>query len=175
MIFGKDQGTGAGAETVSEATAMFRSNLVGGSECDESDSHAGYDEVDPIDSNVQDEDPLVDPQAPELSDKQTSVAKTGVIKRKSTTSDAMLMDFLANLHVETNTRLEVISSRIEYDFDIGHARHAVFEKLGDVEGLTLDQRYQLCNILGDKPQRLEVFMGMSAEAHLGYLVKLMDE
>lgn len=85
------------------------------------------------------------------------------------------MDFLANLHAETNTRLEVISSRIGYEFDMGHARQAVFDKLGDVEGLTLDQRYQLCNILGDKPQHLEVFMGMPVEARLGYVLRMMDE
>ncbi|KAG6430817.1 hypothetical protein SASPL_108890 [Salvia splendens] len=52
---------------------------------------------------------------------------------------------------------------------------AVFDKLGEVEGLTLDQTYQLFNIFGDKSQRLEVFMGMPPHAHLGYVLKLMDE
>ncbi|KAG6392312.1 hypothetical protein SASPL_146528 [Salvia splendens] len=55
------------------------------------------------------------------------------------------------------------------------ARLAVFEKLGEVEGLTLAQRYRLCNILGDKPQRHEVFTGMPTPARLGYLLALLEE
>ncbi|KAG6392951.1 hypothetical protein SASPL_147180 [Salvia splendens] len=44
------------------------------------------------------------------------------------------------------------------------ARQAVFEKLGEVEGITIAQRYRFCIILRDKPQMLEVFMGMSGPA-----------
>ncbi|KAL1566833.1 hypothetical protein AAHA92_02390 [Salvia divinorum] len=90
-------------------------------------------------------------------------------------SDDALMEFLANLHAETNSRLEVISSRIGYEFDLGKARQDVFDKLGTVEGLTLDERYDLCDILGDKSQRLEVFMGMPSNARLGYLKRLMKK
>lgn len=72
----------------------------------------------------------------------TTTMKTSGEKCKATHTDVMLMDFLANLHAETNSRLEVISLRIGYDFDLGQARKAVFDKLGDVDGLTIDQRYQ---------------------------------
>ncbi|KAG6405391.1 hypothetical protein SASPL_132980 [Salvia splendens] len=68
------------------------------------------------------------------------------------------------------TGLDVIASRIGYEFDIGKARQEVFDKLCDVDGLTLAQRYKLCNILADKPQRMEVFMGMKEHAKLGYLL-----
>ncbi|KAG6402011.1 hypothetical protein SASPL_138880 [Salvia splendens] len=77
--------------------------------------------------------------------------------------------------LDTNARLEVISTRIGYEFDLGKAKQDVFYKLETVECLTLDQRYELCNILSDKPHRLEVFMGMRASARLGYLVKLIKE
>ncbi|KAL1540578.1 hypothetical protein AAHA92_24913 [Salvia divinorum] len=85
-----------------------------------------------------------------------------------------MMEFLANLHVETNSCLDFISARIGYEFDFGKARQEVFDKLGDVDGLTLDQRYELCDILGDKSQRLEVFMGMPVHARLGYVLRLID-
>ncbi|KAG6387262.1 hypothetical protein SASPL_152449 [Salvia splendens] len=134
LIFGKDRATGSGAETVSHAAIQVRSALGGGSQCDKSDSHAPYEEAPLMDSNVHDEDHLVDSHIPDYSDKQTSVAKSGGVKRKATTSDALLIDFLANLHAETNTRLELISSRIVYEFDLGRARQAVFDQLGDVEG-----------------------------------------
>ncbi|KAG6383727.1 hypothetical protein SASPL_156508 [Salvia splendens] len=81
----------------------------------------------------------------------------------------------ATVCAETNARLEVISTRIGYEFDLGKAKQDVFYKLETVECLTLDQRYELCNILSDKPHRLEVFMGMRASARLGYLVKLIKE
>ncbi|KAG6419001.1 hypothetical protein SASPL_121209 [Salvia splendens] len=105
------------------------------------------------------------------SGKQASTTETGVPpKRKKPSPDAELMEFLGNLHERTDARLEMISKRIGYEFDMGQARQEVFDKLGTVEGLTLPQRYRLCNILGDKPQRLEVFIGMPANARLGYLL-----
>ena len=56
---------------------------------------------------------------------------------------------------------------------MGKARQEVFDKLGTVDGLTLSQRYDLCDILSDKPQRLEVFIGMPANARLGYLLRFL--
>ncbi|KAG6394948.1 hypothetical protein SASPL_145539 [Salvia splendens] len=107
---------------------------------------------------------------------QTSTTKTGVPpKRKKPSPDAELMEFLGNLHERTDARLEMISKRIGYEFDMGQARQEVFDKLGTVEGLTLPQRYRLCNILGDKPQRLEVFIGMPANASLRYLLCLIED
>ncbi|KAG6406364.1 hypothetical protein SASPL_133964 [Salvia splendens] len=113
--------------------------------------HSQQPSPSPTDVDKPEEDSLADPNSSGNRDQQTSSAKSGGSKRKAVHTDALLMDFLANLHVETNSRMEVISSRIGYDFDLGQARQAVFDKLGDVEGLTIYQRYQLCNILGDKP------------------------
>ncbi|KAL1540579.1 hypothetical protein AAHA92_24913 [Salvia divinorum] len=108
------------------------------------------------------------------NDKQTPTTRGGSLKRKNETTDGAMMEFLANLHVETNSCLDFISARIGYEFDFGKARQEVFDKLGDVDGLTLDQRYELCDILGDKSQRLEVFMGMPVHARLGYVLRLID-
>ncbi|KAG6427581.1 hypothetical protein SASPL_111827 [Salvia splendens] len=96
-------------------------------------------------------------------------------KGKQYCPGTVTMEFLSNLHAETNNRLEMISAHISYEFDLGKAGQKVFDKLGDVEGLTLKQRYKLCNILGDKPQRLEVFIGMPANARLGYLLMLTED
>lgn len=85
------------------------------------------------------------------------------------------MEFLSNLHVETNSRLEVLTSKIGYDFDLGQARQVVFHKLSEFDGLTRAQKYRLCNILGDKPQRLEVFMGMPGSDKLDYILAVLEE
>lgn len=69
-------------------------------------------------------------------------------KRKAASSDQLLMNFLANLHAETNLRLAELSAKICYDFDLGQTRQAVFDKLGDVDGLTIAQKYRLCKYIG---------------------------
>ncbi|KAG6416273.1 hypothetical protein SASPL_123699 [Salvia splendens] len=174
-IFGKDHASGAGAEQVADAVHRLRGNGPSSSEVNEND-FPGFED--------QDSDNVVRlSQASGFegynsgnNGKQASINNSGRSqKRRHVVADASLMEFLSNLHAETNARLEVISSRIRYEFDLGKAKQDVFDKLETVEGLTLDQRYELCNILSDKPQRLEVFMGMRADARLGYLLKLIEE
>ncbi|KAG6388822.1 hypothetical protein SASPL_150258 [Salvia splendens] len=131
-----------------------------------------FEQTPPPDENDGDEDPLVAPNSSTNIDKPISGTKAGSSKWKASDSDGSLMVFLANLHAETNARLEAISTKIGYEFNIGLARHAVFKKLGGVDGLTLAQRYKLCNILSDKPQRLEFFNGMPPKARLGYALTL---
>ena len=80
------------------------------------------------------------------------------------------MEFLGNLHAQTNACLDKISSRIDY---VAQAREEVFVKLGCVDSLTLYQRYDLCDILSDKPQRMEVFKGVHANAKLEYVLHLL--
>ncbi|KAL1559346.1 hypothetical protein AAHA92_09698 [Salvia divinorum] len=100
------------------------------------------------------------------SEQQVSTIKSGSSKHKLSPSDDTLMEFLRYLHAQTNSHLDIIFSRIGYEFDLGEARQEVFDKLGTMDGLTLDQRYELCDVLGDKPQRIEVFIGMPANAKL---------
>ncbi|KAL1534751.1 hypothetical protein AAHA92_30891 [Salvia divinorum] len=173
-IFGKDRATGGGAEPVEKATAEVRAQLAGGSQCNQKDYHPSFEDF------LGDELPNLTPESEHQNsssghnDQPESTTKSGTLKRKLNPSDTSLMEFLGNLHAETNSRLDVISSRIGYEFDLGKARQEVFDKLGGVDELTLDQRYDLCDILGDKPQRLEVFMGMPANARLGYVLRLIQ-
>ncbi|KAL1563822.1 hypothetical protein AAHA92_06245 [Salvia divinorum] len=165
-IFGKDRATGGGTEPVEKATAEVRSQLAGGSQCNQKDYHPSFEDF------LGDELPNLTPESEHQNsssahnDQPESTTKSGALKRKLNPSDTSLMEFLGNLHAEINSRLDVISSRIGYEFDLGKARQEVFDKLGGVDRLTLDKRYDLCDILGDKPQRLEVFMGMPTNARV---------
>ncbi|KAG6407659.1 hypothetical protein SASPL_130656 [Salvia splendens] len=152
LIFGKDRASGEGTEQINDAIDCMRAPAT-----------AAGGNLNMSSGN---------------SDKQTSTTKPHCSKkRKVDGPDSALMEFLGNLHHETNNRLKVISSRIGYEFDLGQARQDVFDKLGNVDGLTLAQKYRLCNILSDKdkPQHMEVFMGMSAAARLGYLLMCIEE
>ncbi|XP_042053810.1 uncharacterized protein LOC121798732 [Salvia splendens] len=174
-IFGKDRASSAGAEQVNDAVNRMRRNGPSLSEVNENE----FPDIEERDS----ENVVRLSQASGFeayssgnNGKQASINKSGGSqKRKHDGADAAIMEFLSNLHAETNARLEVISSRIAYEFDLGKSKQDVFDKLETVEGLTLDERYELCNILSDKLQRLEVFMGMRAGARLGYLLKLIEE
>ncbi|XP_041993493.1 uncharacterized protein LOC121771657 [Salvia splendens] len=177
-IFGKDRAKGSSSENIDVAATSQRAQMASASQTNENDYHPTFedflgDEIPPNSSGTADKQNSSEAQSGEQQ--AVSTTKSGGQKRKQPSSDDALMEFLGNLHAQNNSRLETISSRIGYEFDMGKARQEVFDKLGSVDGLTLKQRYYLCNILSDKPQRMEVFMGMPMNAKLGYLLLLLDE
>ncbi|KAL1568786.1 hypothetical protein AAHA92_00352 [Salvia divinorum] len=108
------------------------------------------------------------------SGKSKSIRNKSGTKRKTSGSDTALMEFLGNLYAKTNARLEVISARIGYEFDLGKSRQDVFDMLGKVVGITRAERFDLCNILDEKSQRLEIFIGMTADDKPDYVRSLLD-
>lgn len=177
IIFGQDRANGGNAEDIADGAREVHLHNMANNDDPSNDYHVSLEDLfdEPINptvptTNAQQDESTGQSQQPDATPKQPPPKK-----RKAASSDAALMEFLANLHAETNKRLEVISSRIGYDFDMGQARQDVYEKLRSVEGLTVVQRYQLCNILADKPQRLEVFMGMAADAKPGYVLWLLGQ
>lgn len=172
-IFGKDRAIGGEAETVGVASVSAREQLQSGSQCNENDYRPSFDDFPIGDSPPTPLDPINQDNGSRNTERDASTNRAGSQRSKQHTSDAPLMEFLGNLHA-SNARLEVISTRIGYEFDMGKARQEVFDKLGSVEGLTLEQRYDLCDILSDKTQRLEVFIGMPANARLGYVLRFLE-
>ncbi|XP_042054260.1 uncharacterized protein LOC121799018 isoform X1 [Salvia splendens] len=174
-IFGKDRASGLAAEEIGAAAKSLRAQFAGGSQVNENDYHLSFEDFIPEPYTPVSNNNELHDDSSDNSGKQASTTKTIPPKRKKPSPDAELMEFLGNLHERTDARLEMISKRIGYEFDMGQARQEVFDKLGTVEGLTLPQRNRLCNILGDKPQRLEVFIGMPSNARLGYLLCLIED
>ncbi|KAL1536920.1 hypothetical protein AAHA92_29494 [Salvia divinorum] len=174
-IFRKVRAHGGRAEDVDIASATVRAQMASGSPCNENDYHPSFEDF------ILDEVPIVAPDVEAVNsssahtEQAVSTPPSSRHKRKSTQSDDVLMEFLGNLHAQTNSRLDIISSKIGYEFDLGKARQDVFDKLGTMDGLTLDQRYDLCDILGDKPQRLEVFIRMPTNARFGYAIRLIHQ
>ncbi|XP_042005245.1 uncharacterized protein LOC121753990 [Salvia splendens] len=176
MIFGKDRASGGAAEEVQKAAAELRPQRATVSECNENNFSPSTDDVldseangGPLHTDLHD-----DGSGNEGRVTSTTTKGTGK-KHKVVSSDEAMMDFMAKLHADTNSRLDLVASKIGYEFDLGKARQEVFNKLEIVEGLSLEERYDLCNILGDKSQRLEIFIGMPAHARLGYLKRLLSK
>ncbi|KAG6387509.1 hypothetical protein SASPL_152701 [Salvia splendens] len=174
-IFGKDRASGSVAEEMGAAAKSLRAQVSGISQVNENDHLPTFEDFIPEPFTPLSNNNEVLDDSSDYSGKQTANNKTIHRKNKKPSPHSDLMEFLGNLHERTDVRLEMISKPIGYEFDMGQARQEVFDKLGTVEGLTLPQRYRLCNILGDKPQRLEVFIGMPASAWLGYLLCLIEE
>ncbi|KAG6402381.1 hypothetical protein SASPL_134574 [Salvia splendens] len=139
-IFGKDRASGGGAEDLQAAAVRQREKVAAASNTHEnSELPLSEDfpihETDPVEEHMEQND-----ISSGNNERVTATTKSGGRKRKSTSSDDALLDFLGNLHADTNARLEVIAARIGYEFDLGKARQEVFDKLGTVDGLTLDER-----------------------------------
>ena len=119
-IFGKDRTSGGGAEHVDDAANRVRANFQGSSEVNEKDYHPIFEDeeannVFPMSQHVVNEDNNWGNY-----DKQTSTDKSSSCKkRKHEGLNATFMEFLANLHSETNSLLEVI-------FDLGKARQDIY-------------------------------------------------
>ncbi|KAG6430915.1 hypothetical protein SASPL_108989 [Salvia splendens] len=146
-IFGNDRAGGGGEEQLDGAAAGARSQQSGGSQSNDNYYYPSFDDFSPGASVPVNDIPDVNDHVSGQSEQGTSANKASSLKGKNDSGDTAMMEFLANLLSETNARLEVISSRIGY----------------------------LCNILGDKPQRLHIFTGMPEAARLGYVLMLIDE
>nr|KAG6405489.1 hypothetical protein SASPL_133079 [Salvia splendens] len=117
-IFGKDRASGGGAEQVDAAAEHLKAQLGGGSQVNENDYRPSYEDasepyVQPVDLN---DDNFGN------SGKQASTTKPSSHKGKQYDHDTVMMEFLSHLHAKTNNRLEMISTRIGYEFDLGKAR-----------------------------------------------------
>lgn len=116
LIFGKDRACGRGAEQLEVAANRVRAQQpVCSSQCNENDYHPSFEDF-PFEENT----PM--PDTSQFNDnssgntgQQTSMSNQSPSKRKKDSPDALLMEFLRDLHKDTNARLEMISTRIGYE------------------------------------------------------------
>ncbi|KAL1549473.1 hypothetical protein AAHA92_17575 [Salvia divinorum] len=154
-IFGKDRATGGVAEDIDFAAKVLRSQNAGDTQGIDNDYHVSFEDFIAEDSTPVRVVPENHDDSTAHSEQHVANKRISGAKRKINSSDVDLM--------------------IGYEFDLGKARQEIFTMLGNVEGLSIEQRYELCDILGDKSQRLEIFMGMPAEARLGYVLRLIEQ
>ncbi|KAG6416020.1 hypothetical protein SASPL_123441 [Salvia splendens] len=64
------------------------------------------------------------------------------------------------MHEDTNSRLQLLSTRIWYGVDLTQARKDMFERLGDIPGLSLDDKFDVCKMIAKESDRLDIFMGL---------------
>ncbi|KAG6426788.1 hypothetical protein SASPL_111022 [Salvia splendens] len=112
------------------------------------------------------------------STKSTKVAvsdKSSGRKRKHDDSLDALVELLSKMHEDTNTRLECLSMRIGYEFDLTKAQKDVYDLLGTIPGLTMDQKFDAGEIILEKVEHLNFFMRLPECAHLPYVMRVLEK
>lgn len=134
---------------------------------------AGQDNSNTIDLDNIDEVDTAEDSAFQSS-QQPKEAHSGQKKRKKVDPMQNMCDLLSELRRDTNSRLDDLVSGVRYQADLGMARKEVFDLVGDVPGLSTKKKFEVCDILADKVERLEVFMGLPASARPEYVFHLLQ-
>ncbi|KAG6414352.1 hypothetical protein SASPL_127072 [Salvia splendens] len=103
----------------------------------------------------------------------TSLNGTGK-KRKNDDSIGGLVEMLAKMQKDTNARLDCLSLRIGYEFDLSKARKEVYDVLGRLP-LTRDQKFDGGEIILEKVQHLDFFLGMPEEDMFAYAIRVLTK
>lgn len=97
-------------------------------------------------------------------------------KKRKTSDDGIekVCALLEEINRSTNARLEALASRIGYEYELGKARMGLFEKLGNIPDLTINDKFTVCEILGSCVGKLEIFMGLPETARAHYVRHLLE-
>ncbi|XP_057777354.1 uncharacterized protein LOC130995883 [Salvia miltiorrhiza] len=164
-VFGKDRATGEHAEDLMDTVndMQRRENLT--QLTPESDYHVSLDDI---------EGPEMVEESVGQSSKETTCRLTAVRKRRLRDEMIGVCEVLCEINRTTDMRLANLANRIGYEFDMGKARQEVFEQLGDIPGLSLDEKFDVCELLAYKVERLEIFRGLPTEARPAYARRLLE-
>ena len=80
-----------------------------------------------------------------------------------------IVDVLTKMHEDTNARLEYLSTRIGYEFDVTKARKELFVLISAIPGLTLSQVFKASDAILAKGERLDYFMSLPENARHAYV------
>lgn len=163
-IFGKDRATGENAEDIAEAWNDIRTA-----------EPLGPDGDTPIENEFSFENEVNTADYDQISQSARDEQLPRNNGKKPKVNDALqgVCELLSEMNQATNTRLEHLANRIGYEFDMGKARQETFEQLGDIPGLSQEDRFILCELIAFKAERLDIWRGMKHEARAQYCEHLL--
>ena len=178
VIFGKDRADGTFSEELTDAAnALSSRNTVRSSPAMEYGSSMGLEDENPFVTPTGSVPPEGVPPEGVADSTGQSTQRTGSSigtgkKRKNDDSIDGLVQMLAKMQEDTNVRLDCLSLRIGYEFDLSKARKEVYEVLGRLP-LTRDQKFDVGEVILEKVQRLDFFLGMPEEDRFAYAIRLL--
>ncbi|KAL6583866.1 hypothetical protein OROMI_003155 [Orobanche minor] len=167
VIFGKDRANGEAAEDVLEAwrdiiqtleseTFPMGPNGVNEMNIDTQSAHEGTHD------SVSHTHNLDQPEKPKGNKRKAGGEMQGVC------------DVLREIGDKTHARLRDLTKRIGYDFDVSIKRKEAFELLSAIEGLSLEERFDVCDLLAKEIEKLDVFMGLPQDAREAYMMRILS-
>ncbi|KAG6435856.1 hypothetical protein SASPL_100737 [Salvia splendens] len=161
IIFGKDRATGAFTEDLMEAVnSLYTQGSLHSPGGSYGQSISLADDISHVPSLG-------------TSTGHKGTSDGGAKKRKSDKNDTSvdgLIEMLGKMNHDTNARLDCLSKRIGYEFDLSKARKDVYVELGRIPGLSRVQKFNVGEIILEKVERLDFFLGMPDEDRLAYVV-----
>ena len=85
-----------------------------------------------------------------------------------------LVQLLTKLHDDTNDRIQSLSLRIGYEFDLSAARKQVYEMLGKLPALSKAQKFDAGELILRKVDRLDFFLGIPQEDREDYVLHALE-
>lgn len=174
-IFGKDRANGASAEVILDAVNDLYSNEKQGSNGDDEDINLSVEDISSNDTLLHTSS---DNPAAERSNQTSKDTRVPTPNKKKTMGDQVidgLLDMLGKMHEDTSERLQNLTARIGYEYNLQKARKQVFAVLGRIPELTIKQRYEAGDVIVEKVERLDFFLGMPEDARLGYVEHALEK
>lgn len=180
-VFGKEQGNGVRAEDVSNADDVLHGNDA--SVADESQPNVTPYALEDFFTEEQIDEGLNFEPATEvpLGDSDTKSVKSPGSKkkngRKRKTEDVLesMLDVMTKIHKDTSERLQTLSTRIGYDFDLSTKRVEINKMLAEIPLLTKKHRFVALDILVKEPERLDLFTGFDLIDKHDYILHILEE
>ncbi|XP_047971964.1 uncharacterized protein LOC125214833 [Salvia hispanica] len=96
-------------------------------------------------------------------------------KRKAVDGMEGVLALLSKMHEDTIATLQHLSTRIGYEVDLSKTRRELFNLLGNIPDLSLDDKFDVCETLGEKPELLDLFMGLPDTVKPAYVKHVLKE
>ncbi|XP_047945053.1 uncharacterized protein LOC125191691 isoform X2 [Salvia hispanica] len=180
-IFGKDRAAGGRAEEVAEADEVLHGPAA--SVADESKPNMSPFHLDDFYTEEQINEGLqYDGQgyAASLDNDVTTTPnlaapKKALRKRKVEDLMELMLNAMNKMNENTSDRLNTLSMRIGYDYDLSAKRVEVAKMLDCIPEITKKQKFIACDILVKEPERLDLFSGFSLVDKSDYIIHILEE
>ncbi|XP_057773450.1 uncharacterized protein LOC131003052 [Salvia miltiorrhiza] len=171
LVFGKDRATGDEAEDVMEAAFTMYRKLDINQSLDDGEYHVSLEDIletgetgdNVSQTQAREETVTAEKEAPTSSKK----------RRRSVGFDDRFFEALTTIGRGTETRLDTISSRMGYDYDVSKARKEVFAQLSGIPGLSKTEKFDICNMLAKEVELLDVFSSLPEDSKEDYVLHLL--
>ncbi|KAG8382503.1 hypothetical protein BUALT_Bualt05G0084000 [Buddleja alternifolia] len=166
-IFGKDRATGEDAEGFADIAAGLRANGNGKQQV------GTMDEV-PIFHHTEEDGA----ESIDVSHINSSVGagKSDKSRKRKSSDDCLegFMDIMKTFCTQTDSRLGAIASRIGFEHDASKCRKTVYESLGRITKLTVDDKLFVSKRLIEDTKNMDLFFSLSDEDALSMVSMIVE-